>query len=151
MRLADPAGSASAPGRSVLNCGASRSRSILTPEQGERAVAPLRLCEADLARLADLVAERLAPMLSPQASPKYADKDSNPYGRPRAFLDAARAKSFPVFRLCRRVTALWSDVEAAIEHTRTAELKREPAIGVDAGLDIDKLLEGAKPKRREAA
>lgn len=131
----------------------SPSREILTPEHGDVLAPALLLCEADLTRLADLVAERLAPLLSPPASPKYADKDSNPYGRPRAFLDAARAQVFPVFRRCRRVTALWSDVETAIERKRTVAPKRkapEIAIGLDAEVDIDKLLDGAKPKRREA-
>lgn len=104
------------------------------------------LSEAELERLAELVADRLAA----KAPPKYADKDRNPYGSERAFLDAARRGEFPTFRVVRRVTAMWAEVEAALERNRKTARERKTA---ESSVDIDELLEGSrvrKPKGRAA-
>ena len=61
--------------------------------------------------LADFV-QVIAGALGRASAPKYADALNNPLGSERAFLDAGRAGRFPTFRRSRRVTALWSDVEA---------------------------------------
>jgi hypothetical protein len=101
------------------------------------------LSDRDVERIAERVAALLGPLLTKSASPKYADRDSNPFGKPRAFMDAARRGDFATFRRCRRITALWVDVEAAVER------RRKPA-PLAASIDIDKLLDGARPKRRAA-
>ncbi len=106
----------------------------------------------DYDRLADAVAERVARLLSaaapPPASTRYADALHNPLGTRRAFADAARAGSFPTFRRCRRVTALWSDVERWIESRPTAK-RRAVTTPLDAdALDPAKLLAASLAARR---
>lgn len=101
------------------------------------------------ARLAPLVAEQLGPLLGQSSVPRYADKDDNPYGRQRAFLDAARRKDFATFRLCRRVTALWADVERAIETSgkRTPAAVEAPPLTMDY---LDELLDGKGSRRQKS-
>ena len=72
--------------------------------------------------LLSLLAARLAPMVAAHLvqPSRYADKDSNPYGSGRAFLDAARRGDFPTFRRARKVTARWEEVETALEKRRPA-------------------------------
>jgi hypothetical protein len=88
--------------------------------QKEPGSAPVKagVClEGLLDELADRIADRLAVRIS-QGAQRYADKDANPYGSARAFLDAARRGDFPTFKRARKVTAKWGDVEAAIESRR---------------------------------
>jgi hypothetical protein len=79
----------------------------------------LRLLAAELAPL-------LVAMMGAPTSPRYADAKDNPYGSERAFKEAARNGEFPTFLRVRRTTALWTDVERAIEGHQRA--KRAPVV-----------------------
>lgn len=77
--------------------------------------------------LVDLIADKLAERSGGGGAPKYADATNNPYGSARAFADAARREEFPTFIRARRVTALWTDVEAAIERRKRPVRPRKAA------------------------
>jgi hypothetical protein len=105
------------------------------------------LSDADLDRLAARLAPRLAAALAP-AHPEWADKDHNPYGSERAFLDVARRGDFKSFRRNRRITARWVDVAAAIESSKGAGRRKvAPATAPGNNIDVDRLLREAKPRR----
>jgi hypothetical protein len=75
--------------------------------------------------------------------PEWADKDHNPYGSERAFLDAARRREFPTFTVRRRVTAEWSHVVEAIQKKRREKKGAEER----APDDIARLVEESRPGR----
>ncbi len=136
-------------GRREGGVSAARERSLgpAEPEAPSPANDP-GLSERDVERIAQRVLALLVPLISRSSdAPKYADKERNPYGKPRAFLDAARRGDFATFRRCRRLTALWPDVEAAIERRRTAKAALAP---LAPAVDIDQLLAGARPRKRAA-
>jgi hypothetical protein len=97
----------------------------------------------------DAIARRVVELLhnvtAPTIAPRYADALSNPLGSPRAFADAARRGDFPTFRRCRRVTALWLDVEAWIESRPS---RRAQATDI---IDPAALLRDALASRRQPA
>lgn len=99
------------------------------------------------------LADRLAPLLAARLDanrPHYADRARNPYGSPRAFLDAARRGEFPTFMRARRVTALWADVEAAIERRARARRPKPDPVADDVALLASAGIK-LKPKSHRAA
>lgn len=87
--------------------------------------------------IADFIAERLALKLAPlvgAAKPHYADGESNPFGSRSAFMAAASRSDFATFKRCKRVTALWSDVERSIE-SRVCPVRKPKDITADADPD----------------
>lgn len=98
--------------------------------------------------LLDEVANRLAEKLAERgrgSKPRHADARNNPLGGARVFLAAARRDAFPTFRRGRAVVALWTDVEAYIEHQPISRKRR------DLGLDEDRaLLESAGVRLRRS-
>lgn len=103
----------------------------MTPEEIEAAV--------------ERVLRRVLPELASQAAtPRYATADNNPLGSSRAFLDAGRRGDFETFRCARRVTALWTDVEAWIERRK----KRPAAEPPITHAEVDALLADMKDRRR---
>lgn len=101
-----------------------------------------------LARALELGA-KLAPQLLGSlgpTTPRYADKDNNPWGAQRPFLDRARDGAFPTFRIARKVTALWSDCEAAIEARATTIPQKMSESAAD-----ELAREGVRPRAPRAA
>lgn len=106
--------------------------------------------EKDLA----LLAERLSPMVqrvveealgkalhAAQARhPEWADKNSNPCGSARAFLDAARRKEFKTFRRNRLVTARWAEVQEAIEKRKKKRAGKAGEVDVDVNAMVDDMM-----------
>ncbi len=90
---------------------------------------------AALDAFADFIAERVAEKVALRvgaASPRYADATSNPLESERAFLDAARRGDFATFKRCKRVTALWVDVQQSMEgRVRPARKPKDVAADAD--------------------
>ena len=98
--------------------------------------------------LLDMLARALAPRIAERlgaSKPRYADVKNNPFGSGRAFLDAARRGDFPTFTRARKVTALWVDVETAIEARRRPVQAKE-----DDTADERAMLEAAGVRLRGA-
>lgn len=109
----------------------------------------LRLPDDQAAELVERTARRVVELLRadvPAPAPRYADAKDNPLGSARAFADAARRGDFPTFRRSRRVTALWTDVEAWIQSRPAMRSRRVPD-----QLDPAKLLTSALASRRPRA
>lgn len=107
----------------------------------------MQLSQETIEAIAAVVVERLRGVVPAVATvaPEWADKFTNPYGSERAFLDAARRGEFKTFRRCRRVTARWADVAAAIERKPHQPRAAQPVPAED--VNIDELLASALPRR----
>jgi hypothetical protein len=106
-----------------------------------------RLPEDQLEQLARRVAEFL--QAAPAPATRFADALDNPLCSARAFANAARRGDFPTFRVSRRVTALWSNVEIYMQ-SRPSK-RRVQLDSIDPQQLLTAALASRKPRATRAA